>query len=65
MKIFHKLLEDCLMVTVLYLMKLEKIKKFYFEVILNTKILYIILFDEMANNLDFSKFIKELDKGGD
>ena len=42
------------MIAVSYLMKI-KIKKIFFEVILNTNILYIILFNDFSNDQDFAK----------
>ena len=42
----------------------RKIKKIFFEVISNTKILYIILFNGVTNNQNFVKLIRGIDKGG-
>ena len=51
------------MIAVSYLMK-RKIKKIFFEIISNTKIFYIIFFNEVVNNRDFVKLTGGLDKGG-
>ena len=51
-----------LMNAVLYLMK-RKFKKIYFELISNTKIIYIILLNEVASYQDFSKLTGDLTKG--
>ena len=50
------------MIAVTYLMK-SKIEKIYFEVISNTKILYKILLNEVANYQDFAKLTGVVDKG--
>ena len=42
------------MIVVSYIMK-RKIKKIFLEVIFNTKILYIIFLNEVANDQDFAK----------
>ena len=52
------------MIAVSYLMK-RKIKKVFFEIISNTKIFYIIFFNEVANDQDFAKLTGGLDKLGD
>ena len=39
----------------------KKIKKIFFEVISNTKFLYKILFNKVANNQDFVKLKEGLD----
>ena len=50
------------MIAVSFLMK-RKIKKIFLEVISNTKILYIILFNEVAKDHDFGKLTGDLTKG--
>ena len=59
-----KLLDDCLMIAVSYLMK-RKTKKIFVEVIFNIKISYIKfwLFD-FSNDQNFAKLTGGLDKGG-
>ena len=51
------------MIAVSYLMK-RKIKKVFFEIISNTKIFYIIFFNEVTNDQDYAKLTGGLDKGG-
>ena len=41
----------------------RKIKKIYFELISNTKIIYKILLNEVANYQDFGKLTGRFDKG--
>ena len=59
------------MIAVSYIMK-RKIKKIFFELISNSKILNIIFFNEIVNDQDFPKLTGGgtrqrggLDKGGD
>ena len=42
----------------------RKIKNIFLEVISNTKIFYIIFFNEVANDQDFAKLTGGLDKEG-
>ena len=47
------------MISVSYLMK-RKIEKMFLDEIYNTKILYIILFNDFSNDQDFAKLQKEI-----